>query len=105
MKFTLPTLMALFTALPAFAYELPPADPLTLSQDLEIVIVTPWTDAYIKGNTGVTGDEVKVDDQMYHELDSFSFKKDGTVAGASYALWRESWKDHYLGVSLPHTVA
>lgn len=103
MKFTLPTLIALFTALPAFAFELPKADPFTLSQSLAMEIVTPWTDADIKGGTEGKEDEVQVDDHMYHKLYTFSFDKGATVVGAGFALWRESWKDHYLGVSLPHT--
>jgi hypothetical protein len=105
MKFTLPTLVALFTALPAFAYELPKAPFFELSQDLTIEIVTPWSDANTKGEAGVTGDEVKVDDHMYHRLDSFLLEKGNTGAGASFPLWRESWANHYLGVSIPRTVA
>jgi hypothetical protein len=104
MKFTLPTLVALFTALPAFAYELPKAPFFELSQDLTIEIVTPWSDASMNGGAGVTGDEVKVDDHMYHRLDSFLFEKGEIGAGASFPLWRESWAKHYIGVSLPHTV-
>ena len=104
MKFTLPTLVALFTALPAFAYVLPKAPFFELSQDLTIEIVTPWSNAYINGETGVTGDEVQVDDHMYHRLYTFLYKKGETGAGASFGLWRESWADHYVGVSLPHTV-
>jgi hypothetical protein len=105
MIFTLPTLVALFTALRALAYELPKAPFFELSQDLTIEIVTPWSDAYINGEAGVTGDEVKVDDHVYHRLDSYLLEKGNIGAGASFALWRESWADHYVGVSLPHTVA
>jgi hypothetical protein len=104
MKFTLPTLIALFTALPAFAFKLPPLPPYELSQNLTIEIVTPWSDATMDGPSAgaITGDEVKVDDHMYHRLDSFSsFEKGATIAGAYFGLWRESWKEHelYLVVS------
>ena len=105
MKFTLPTLIALFTALPALAFVEPKPLAFELSQDLVIEIVTPWTDAYMNGGTVVTGDLVKVDDHEYHRLDSYTFKKGKTVAGAYFGLSRESWEDQSLQVSLLHTVA
>jgi hypothetical protein len=105
MKFTLPTLIALFTALPALALELPKPPPFTLSQDLSIEIVTPWPDAHITGDTVVTGDLVPVDDHMYHRLISIPLQKISSVTTVSFPLWRDSWKDHYLSVSLPRTIA
>jgi len=105
MKFTLPTLIALFTALPAFALELPKPPPFTLSQDLDVQIVTPWPDASITGNTAVTGDLVPVDDHMYYRLISYQLQKNSSVTAFSFPLWRDSWTDHYLSVSLPLTVA
>jgi hypothetical protein len=104
MKFTLPTLIALFTALPAFALELPKPPPFTLSQDLAIDIVTLWPDAYITSNIAVTGDLVPVDDHMYHRLISIPIQKFSSVTAVSFLLWRNSWKDHYLSVSLAHNV-
>jgi len=97
MKVIIPILITLVGAIPVSAFQL--ADPLVIE------IVTSWPEAMISGGTVEAADEIPVDRDLLHRLDSFKFERGATVVGASFAVQREAWKKHYWGVSSIYSVS
>ena len=106
MKFTLPTLIALFAALPAFAEDPPTPASEELANPVKVVFVTQWEQADF-GGPEATGLEptVLVDGENYKEVWALGPSKYAAGLSPFFPIKRDVWEDYHYFVSLHYTVS
>jgi len=106
MKFTLPTLIALFAALPAYAEDPPRPASEELANPVKVVSVTQWEQGEI-GGVEAAGLEptVLVNGKNYKEMWAQGPSKDAVGLSPFFIVKRDVWGDYHYFVSLHYTVS